>query len=562
MADMEARGLLADVEDRRIPLPRCYRSHDVVEPMLSKQWFVKMRPLLEPAAAAVKEGRVQMRPERYTRTYLDWVEQYRDWCISRQIWWGHRIPVWYDEDDTPVASLEDLEIGAPHPTTGKPIVRQDEDVLDTWFSSQLWPFSVFGWPEKTEDLERFYPTHLLVTARDIIYFWVARMVMCGIEFMGKEPFDTVYVHGTVLDEAGRRMSKSLGNGIDPLEMGDKYGMDAVRWTLVSLCTEGQDIKLSESRFEGGRNFVNKLWNASRFVLMNLEGTAGLGERPTVSAPEDRWILSKLDEVVAGVSEALVDHRFHEVSSRLHAFTWNVFCDWYLELSKGRLGKEAATEDRIVAQSVLAHVLDQLTRLLHPIIPFVTEEIRTHLTPHLAESAPFAATSAWPADSAQGRDLEAEAEVDLLVALVRAARTVRDKMGVSWSQELDFRVRTGSADIAASVARVADRAKGLGRIASIEAAADLEKPPRASAVVEDAMEIFVPLEGLIDLDAEKARLDKEIGKLEGQIGGIAKKLGNAGFLAKAPKEVVAREEERRAEFEGRLAKLKENRADLD
>lgn len=563
VADMDALGLLAQVEDRRIPMPRCYRSHDVVEPRLSKQWFVKMRPLLEPAAAAVKDGTVDIVPERYTRTYLDWVEQYRDWCISRQIWWGHRIPVWYDEDGTPVASMDDLEIGSAHPETGKPIVRQDEDVLDTWFSSQLWPFSVMGWPDETADLERFYPTSVLVTARDIIYFWVARMVMTGLHFMKKAPFHTVYINGTVLDEIGRRMSKSLGNGIDPLEMGDRYGMDAVRWTLVSLTTEGQDIKLAESRFEGGRNFVNKLWNASRFVLMNLEGKSGLGGAPAVTEPEDRWILSKLAELNEECSQALTEHRYHEASSRLYAFTWNVFCDWYLELTKARMNDESpeGAASKETAQAVLAHVLDALLKLLHPIIPFVTEEIREKLAAHLGGEAGLLTSADWPELRAGDRDPAAELEVERLIALVRAARTVRDRMGISWSKDLEFQVRAKDDGIAKSIEAIAERAKAMGRLSAVTVSVDLEKPAKASTVVEEGLEIFVPLEGLIDLDAERARLEKELKQIDGWITGANKKLGNAGFVAKAPPEVVEREKARVAELEEKRTAISANLSEL-
>ena len=564
VADLEAQGLLDEVEDRDIPLPRCYRCSTVVEPYLSKQWFVKMRPLLEPAAAAVHDGSVRIIPERYARTYLDWVEQYRDWCISRQIWWGHRIPVWYDEDDVPVASSEPLEIGSPHPETGKPIVRQDPDVLDTWFSSQLWPFSVMGWPEADPDLEAFYPTDVLVTGRDIIYFWVARMVMCGIEFMGKPPFHTVYINGTVLDDRGRRMSKSLGNGIDPLEMGDKYGTDAVRWTLASLTTEGQDIKLAESRFEGGRNFVNKLWNASRFVLMNLEGYES-GSPVPVTAPEDRWVLSRLASLVEGVTSAVESHRFHEAVQSLYAFTWNVYCDWYLELTKGRLNDDSpeGAESRKAAQQTLVKVLDTLLRLLHPLVPFVSEELRSHLRRHRPDSGETLILDSWPVYDESLLNPGAEEEVDRLISLVTAARVVRDRMGISWKQELEFVVRCADEDVLATVRAVEARALALGRVSGLSAGVgdSLAKPATASTVVEDGMEIFIPLAGLIDLDAERGRLDKEIAQHEGWLRGIDGKLSNQGFVAKAPAEVVERERERQAELTAKLTRLRANRDEM-
>ncbi|MEE2711395.1 MAG: valine--tRNA ligase [Planctomycetota bacterium] len=562
LEDLEALGLVAEVEDKEIALPRCYRCSTVVEPYLSRQWFVKMRPLLEPAAAAVKDGRMRVVPDRYARTYLDWVEQYRDWCISRQIWWGHRIPVWYDEDDVPAASSEPLEIGGAHPKTGKPIVRQDPDVLDTWFSSQLWPFSVMGWPDDTPDLEAYYPTDVLVTARDIIYFWVARMVMCGLEFRDELPYHTVYINGTVLDERGRRMSKSLGNGIDPLEMGDRYGMDAVRWTLLLLTTEGQDIKLSESRFEGGRNFINKLWNASRFVLMNLDGYVPTEPVP-VTAPEDRWVLSRLSALVRDVTDSTEAYRFHEIGQKLYAFTWNVYCDWYLELTKGRMNDTSVegAASRKASQQTLVQVLDTLLRLLHPVIPYVTEELRSHLKPYAPNAGDRLILDAWPEHDPAALDPAAEAEVDQLISLVTAARVVRDRMGVSWKQNLDFVVRCADAEVLETVESVKDRAMALGRVATLTAGTKVEKPATASTVVEDGLEIFIPLEGLIDLDAERARLEKEIAQHEGWLKGIAGKLSNAGFVANAPADVVERERSRQGDLEEKLGRLRDNRAEL-
>jgi valyl-tRNA synthetase len=560
--DLDAQGLLHSVEDKDIPLPRCYRCDTVVEPRLSKQWFVRMRPLLEPAAQAAHDGSLKILPERYRKTYLDWVEQYRDWCISRQIWWGHRIPVWYDADDTPVASSEPLALGSPHPRTGKPIVRQDPDVLDTWFSSQLWPFSVMGWPAATKDLEDYYPTDVLVTARDIIYFWVARMVMCGLEFMGKLPFHTVYINGTVLDELGRRMSKSLGNGIDPLEMGDKYGMDAVRFTLVSLTTEGQDIRLAENRFESGRNFVNKLWNASRFVLLNLEGYDPA--RPvTVTAPEDRWVLSGLTRLVTEVTEGLKSYKFHEVVQKLYGFTWNITCDWYVELVKGRLldTSPEAADSRSAAQKVLTQVLDTLLRLLHPIVPHVTEEIRSHLRPYLASGADMLICEDWPVPDVSAKDPEAERLVERLLSLVRAARVIRDRMGIPWSKNLSFVVRPSNADVMKSLLAVRERAMAMGRLEELHVALDAVKPPQSAVVVEDECEIFVPLAGLINLEVERERLAKELAEVRGFIAGIEAKLQNASFVAKAPPIVVTKERARLEELQGRLDKLLRNQADF-
>ncbi len=559
VADLEAQGLLQSVEQKVIPLPRCYRCDTVVEPHLSKQWFVRMRPLLEPAAAAVEGGRIPIRPVGHTKTYLDWVEQYRDWCISRQIWWGHRIPVWYDADDVAVASEVPLSIGARHPKTGKPIVRQDDDVLDTWFSSQLWSLSVVGWPDETPDLARHYPTDVLVTARDIIYFWVARMVMSGLHFRDAIPFHTVYINGTILDAIGRRMSKSLGNGIDPLEMGDRYGMDAVRWTIVSLTTEGQDIKLAESRFEGGRNFVNKLWNASRFVLMNLGDERPKLADQTLVAAEDRWILSELRSLVRDVTAAYEGFRFHESTQRLYDFTWNLFCDWYLELSKSRLNdaSPAGQASKTTAHAVLVHVLDQLLHLLHPIIPFVTEEIRTKLS----AGNSCLAGSRWPTDAGLRDDADAAAEIARLIALVRAARTVRDRMGLSKSQAMQLVVTTRSIAIADSLRSVGPRAVSLAKLEAVLVRLEGEKPAQSITIVEDSYELHVPLAGLIDLSAEISRLTKEAELAATSLAALRGKLQNPGFLAKAKPEVVAQEQAREAELSDKLERLRATLNDL-
>ncbi len=563
LADLEALGLLDKCEEKSVPLPRCYRCDTVVEPHLSKQWFVKMRPLLEPAAAAARDGSLRILPERYTRTYLDWVEQYRDWCISRQIWWGHRIPVWYDKDDAPFASVEAPAPGALHPVTGKPLVRQDEDVLDTWFSSQLWPFSVFGWPERTEDLAQFHPTDVLVTGREIIYFWVARMVMCALHFEGKLPFHTVYINGTILDSIGRRMSKSLGNGIDPIAMGEKYGMDAVRWTLVALTTEGQDIKLAESRFEGGRNFVNKLWNAARFVSMNLgEGRPALPARSALSA-EDLWILGRLAQTSAAVTGALEEFRFADAARSLHEFAWSEFCDWYLELVKSRLTatEESAAADREVVRWVLLEVLDALTKLLSPIIPFATEEIRARLATWLPVAHGTVALERWPTADLASVDSDAVQCVQVLIRLVEAARAVRDRLNVPRGTEFDLVVKTREDAMTLRVEAVARRAEALGRVRRVVCGKDLARPPKSALFPVEGCDIFVPLEGVIDLDAESARLKGEIATVEQGLATIAKKLDNASFVERAPAAVVASEQARREALQLKLESLKASLADL-
>ncbi|NUN53097.1 MAG: valine--tRNA ligase, partial [Planctomycetaceae bacterium] len=403
--DLEERGLLEKVEDHPLRVAVSDRSKSVIEPLVSEQWFVSMERLAGPAIAAVKDGTLSFRPERWTKVYLDWLENVRDWCISRQLWWGHRIPVWYDADGAPAALLEDPAPGALHPRTGKPLVRQDEDVLDTWASSWLWPLSTLGWPDRgTEDFRAFYPTSFLSTAREIIYLWVARMVMAGYHFDGRCPFDTVYIHATILDGKGRRMSKSAGNGIDPVDMIAKYGADAVRFSLVDLTTEGQDVRLAENRFEVGRNFMNKLWNAGRFVA-----GAG-GDRPLPRPPEeafaaeDRWILHRLARTVEEATGHLAGYRFHDLARTLHAFAWNELCDWYLEIVKPRL--EGAPGPAVLW--TLRECLGTLLRLLHPAAPFVTEELAARLS-LLPPGVSSLGKASWPSPVEVPGGAEAAAE---------------------------------------------------------------------------------------------------------------------------------------------------------
>ena len=430
IARMEEMELLEKVEDYKHNVPISDRSKTAIEPLVSEQWFVKMEPLAQPAIAAVKNGSLKFKPERWTKVYLDWLEKVQDWCISRQLWWGHRIPVWYDEDRVPVASLEDLEPGSPHPKTGKPIVGQDEDVLDTWASSWLWPFATLGWPDRSEDLERFYPTQFLSTARDIIYLWVARMVMAGYEFLDhlpleeRCPFATCYVHATVLDGKGKRMSKSAGNGIDPIDMIEQYGADAVRFSLVLLTREGQDVKLSPDRFEMGRRFTNKVWNASRFVFQNLEGERDDPIAAPSVAIEDRWILSRLSRTRGEVTRALEAYAFNDAAQELYRFVWNDFCDWYLELVKSRLGEGDSPSAR-AARGTLEHVLQAALKMLHPFTPFQTEVLWKALHDALGkEPQSLLVTAPWPKADVAPVDEAAEAEIGLLQGLVRAVRSIR------------------------------------------------------------------------------------------------------------------------------------------
>jgi valyl-tRNA synthetase len=573
--ELDELGLLERIEDYVHTVPHSDRSKTPVEPMLSDQWFVKMKPLAERALEAVTpdaEGRKEVRfvPERWEKVYRNWLENVRDWCISRQLWWGHRIPVWYDEDGNSVALLEDPADGAVHPDSGKPLVRQDDDVLDTWASSWLWPFSTLGWPDKTADLDYFYPTHFLSTARDIIYLWVARMVMAGYRFMDEAPFSTVYVHATVLDAQGRRMSKSLNNGIDPLDMFKAWGVDAVRLTLPLLTSEGQDIKLSESKFEMGRNFCNKLWNASRFVLSNLsdfepqvhalpdEDRDGLNAG-NVTELEDQFIDGRLTATVVDVTDALERYRFNEAAQALYHFVWDDFCDWYLELVKLRLSADAVSSDARVARQVLAHVLDVSLRLLHPIMPFVTEEIWRTLA--RADERTTLLRAAWPAPDPQRRDPDAERWFVVLADVVGALRRFRAEHQLATAARIDV-VAALDAVRRASLEQGLDGVRRLAGVAewTFAAAPDARQGPMGKVVVTGG-ELFVPLAGAVDLDEERERLAKELERARAEVQRAQRKLANEGFVAKAPAPVVEAERAKLVEWGAAADKLAAQLADL-
>jgi valyl-tRNA synthetase len=535
--DLDGLGLLEKIEDYTHTVPLSDRSKSTIEPLVSEQWFVKMEPLARPAIEAVSNGDLRFVPERWTKVYLDWLTNVRDWCISRQLWWGHQLPVWYDEDDVPCASREDLAIGSPHPETGKPIVRQDEDVLDTWASSWLWPFSTLGWPNETDDLNRFYPTQFLSTAREIIYLWVARMVMAGYEFLGKCPFETVYMHATVLDAQGRRMSKSLGNGIDPRDMIEQYGADAVRFTLMILTTEGQDVKLAPTKFELGRNFMNKIWNAARYVLQSVPEEA-YGAEPGTELT-DRWILSRGNAAVAAVSDALEHYRYHDAAQAVYKFVWDDFCDWYLEASKDRI----AAKD-ISCGATLVTSLRSLVRLIQPLTPYIASELAEELGE--TESA---AVLPWP--EAGQRDTEAEALMQRLQAVIRAVRRLRNENRVGEREPLDAHIKT---DDPAPLEAQRDLICQLARLGSLEAGPDVERPKAGATEVLAKDEVYVSLEGLIDVEAEIGRKEKELVKAEAFLQSIEGKLSNANFVDRAKPEVVARERERADEARERIARL--------
>jgi valyl-tRNA synthetase len=560
VADLEAQGLLEKIEEIDHNVAISDRSRDAIEPLVSEQWFVKMEPLAGPAIEAVKSGRLKFAPERWAKVYLDWLENVRDWCISRQLWWGHRIPVWYDEDGAPAASVEPLEIGAAHPRTGKPIVRQDDDVLDTWASSWLWPFATLGWPERTDDMAKFYPTQFLSTAREIIYLWVARMVMAGYELLDhlpeeeRCPFDVCYINATVLDGIGRRMSKSLGNGIDPIEMIDRYGADAVRYSLVMLTREGQDVKLSENRFELGQRFCNKIWNATRFALGNLDGVP---ESAPGSTLEDRWILSRAGEAVRVITEALEGYHFHDGAAELYRFFWNDLCDWYLEVAKRRLAPEADPADREAARATLLRVLTATMRLMHPYLPFVSEELWAYLPG--TEGA--LARAAWPAAADFPRDEVAEADFDRMRDAITAIRNVRAAMNVPPSTGIRVIVKPEDAELGRVLEETRVMASPLARIDGLTVDPAAAKPAGAAASVIRGGTLYIPLEGVIDLDVERDRLAKERERLVNLIGGAEKKLANENFVSRAKPEVVEREREKLASLQGDFEKVEAALAEL-
>ncbi len=536
---------LQRTEEHAHAVGTCYRCHSVVEPMLSLQWFLAVRAMADETIKALDDGRTRFVPAHWEKTYRGWIENIRPWCISRQLWWGHRIPAWYcDSCGETIVARE--EPGACIKCDGA--LRQDEDVLDTWFSSALWPFSTMGWPQKSEDLSRFYPTSTLVTGFDIIFFWVARMMMMGIKFMGEVPFSDIYIHALVRDENGQKMSKSKGNVIDPLEIVDKYGADAMRFTLAAFAAMGRDIKLSEDRIAGYRNFINKIWNAARFVAMKTvsDGEAGI-DGGTARAPDascamptepklvsSRWIRSRLAAAIDDVREAMDAYRFNDVASRLYQFTWHEFCDWYIEISKIEIdaGGEGADE----ARRMLVAVLEQLLRLIHPVIPFVTEEIWQSLpTKGRAEGMLMAAQ--YPTAQPDWRDTAADAEMETLIDVVRSVRNIRAEMNLAPKIELDLRLGESGAsrEVGARVRANEAMIRRLARVGAIDYGG---VPPRGCATaIAAGAELFVPVAGHVDLSAEVDRLRREISRVDKESEQLKKKLDNPAFLAKAPDDVV-------------------------
>ncbi len=545
IADLEAMGLLLKTVPHKHNVGSCYRCKTTVEPLTSNQWFVKMEPLAKPALDVVRDGTVKFVPERFSKTYVNWMENVHDWCISRQLWWGHRIPAFYcDACGEMTVSKEDISV-CPH-CGGK--VRQENDVLDTWFSSALWPFSTMGWPDRTAELEKYYPTAVLVTGYDIIFFWVARMIFSGLEHMGKEPFSTVFIHGLVRDAQGRKMSKSLGNGIDPLEIIDQYGADALRYALATGNSPGNDMRFSDEKIEAARNFANKLWNASRFVRMNLTIDEIALPAENELAAEDKWILHEFNKLVADVTSALDKYEVGVALALIYDFTWDVFCDWYIELTKARLNDKESAGNR-TAQQVLSYVLTGTLKLLHPFMPFITEEIYQSL-PHDEESIMI---SSYPKFD-PSLVFEADAEkMNRVITAIKAIRARRNEMNVPPSRKAKVYIATRYFDaFNESTAVFFTRLASAAEVAIAEGFEGMISADDAVQIITDSATILLPLSDIIDTEKEIARLEAEQKRLSSEIERLEKKLSNEGFVAKAPVAVV----------DGERAKLAKYRENLD
>ncbi|MDO5598203.1 MAG: valine--tRNA ligase [Acidaminococcus sp.] len=547
--DLKDMGLLVKIEDAPHSVGHCQRCHHVVEPMVSTQWFVKMKPLAEAAIKCVTEGHTQFVPSRFTKTYLQWMENIHDWCISRQIWWGHRIPVWYCDDCGAVsASRTDL---TTCPKCGSTHIHQDEDALDTWFSSGLWPFSTFGWPDKTPELEQWYPTSVLVTGYDIIFFWVARMITMGEEFMGKEPFKHVFIHGLVRDEQGRKMSKSLGNGIDPLDVIGKYGADTLRFMLITGNTPGNDMRFYWNRIESTRNFANKIWNASRFALMNLDGYDKNAEKAPLTLA-DQWILSRLQHTIQAVFDYLEKFELGEAGRLIYDFIWGEVCDWYIELAKPRLYNKEDAAQRATAQSVLCRVLGDAMKLLHPYMPFITEEIWQHL-PHEGKSIMIAP---WPKADDALIDDTVEKQMTVIMDTIKSIRNMRAEVNAAPGHKAPATVLVDE-DLKDVFKAHASYIQQLGTVDSLTIGGmDDVAPENAMAAVVNGAKVYLPLKGLIDVEKELARLQKELDGAEKEAKRAAGKLSNQNFLSKAPAEVVEKEKTKQTEVLARIDGLKE------
>lgn len=560
VSDLEADGYLIKVDEHNHAVGECYRCGTVVEPLISKQWFVKMEPLAKPAIEVVKEGKIRFVPDRFSKLYLNWVENIRDWCISRQLWWGHRIPVWYCQDcGEVIVSRED-------PTKcscGSTNLEQDPDVLDTWFSSGLWPFSTMGWPQETPELAQFYPTSVLVTGFDIIFFWVARMIFMGLEFQEEIPFHEVYIHGLIRDAQGRKMSKSLGNGIDPLEVISEYGADALRFSLVTGVAPGYDMKFRTEQVEAARNFANKIWNAARFALMNLEDYQGeiLDTAELVSLPletTDRWILDRFNYAVTEVDRQLGRYDLGESARVLYEFIWNDLCDWYIELIKGRLYGKSTPESRVTAQKVLAYVLEGTLRLLHPFMPFLTEEIWQNLP----KTSGTIMLRSYPVSQEELTDPESAQVISTFIEIVRSIRNARAEAEVPLGKKIEaiLLMEEGLEERLSTLAQEFISIAGLSELKL--QATDSPKPEKALSILAGGAEVYLPLAGMLDVEKELSRLRKEAENLEAEVARAQQKLSNEAFTSKAPAAVVEKERAKLEAFQQDLAKIKERISEVE
>ncbi|MGE5315601.1 MAG: valine--tRNA ligase [Acidobacteriota bacterium] len=568
LRDLEKAGLLVKTENHTHNVGHCYRCDTVIEPYLSDQWFVKMAPLAEPALKVVEEGQIKFYPERWTKVYEHWMTNIRDWCISRQLWWGHRIPAYYLPDGSVVVArsseeaLEKARQADPGITLSD--LRQEEDVLDTWFSSWLWPFSILNWPEENEDLKYFYPTDTLVTGPDIIFFWVARMIMAGLEFRGEIPFKHVYFTSIIRDAQGRKMSKSLGNSPDPLDVIATYGADALRFTVLYLAPLGQDVMYSNEKCEMGRNFANKIWNAGRFLLMNrdaidaeLGASAEKHAAAALNAPAediaDRWILSRFHSTVKELTSSMENFRINDAVKTIYDFLWHDFCDWYVEFAKNRIASSAdpAEKEAIIARAL--SIYEETLKLLHPFMPFITEEIWQGLAERASGESIM--VSPLPTLNEAMIDAEAERSMEFLQNVISAVRTIRNEMNLPPSKAVDIAIScTDEAKMSVLTSNVTAIQK-MTRSERVTAGIGLAKPGYSASAVVSGQEVFVPLKGLIDIDVERTRLEKEIARLEGQLKGVTAKLSNESFVSKAPADVLRKEHDKRANFSETIEKLK-------
>ncbi len=551
--DLQAQGLLDQIDDYANAVGECYRCKTIIEPYMSKQWYVSVGPMAEKAIEAVETGKTKILPVQWEKTYFEWMNNIQDWCVSRQIWWGHRIPAWFCDDCGKITVSREDATSCSH--CGSKSLQQETDVLDTWFSSALWPFSTMGWPDKTAALDKFYPTSCLVTGFDILFFWVARMMMMGLKFMDEVPFKEVYIHALVRDAQGQKMSKSKGNVIDPLTVVDEYGADAFRFTLAAFAAMGRDIKLSTERIGGYRNFVNKLWNASRFALMNLEDFDPAAVTPAdfKLSLADQWILDRFDKAATEVSACLQGYKFNDAAGTLYSFTWHEFCDWYVELAKDDLyGDDPQAKQRV--QSVLYTVLEGLLRLLHPFIPFVTEEIWQALPGERPAATIMRAD--YPACGGFDIDSDAVARMDLVMEVVRAIRNIRGELDVAPGRRIAVSLDCRSRQSAETVSEGEGYIRSLARVEGLTAGVAIERPGQSATQIAGDVEVLVPLAGLIDLAEEEGRLTKEIAKVQKDLDFFTRKLSNEKFVANAPAQVLEKDRAKLAAAQEKMAVLQQ------